>query len=112
MRASRRLPGATRSSNAAQSRAYIGYVLTPSAWGRGLAREACRWLVGELRTRLEVGEILATVDTRNLRSVRLLEHLGFERIGTAAAEIRGEATTDFRYRLGPGRPLDVPQRLA
>ena len=84
------------------SRAYIGYVLTSSAWGQGFAREACRWLVGELQTRFAVAEIVATVDTRNPRSVRVLEALGFERIGTAPAEIRGEATTDFRYRLGCG----------
>ena len=81
------------------SRAFIGYMLTPSAWGRGFGTEACRWLVGELQGRFAVDEILATVDTRNLASARLLERLGFERIGTTPAEIRGEATTDFRYRL-------------
>jgi ribosomal-protein-alanine N-acetyltransferase len=92
------------------SRAYIGYVLTPSAWGRGFAAEACRWLVGELQGRYAVDEILATVDTRNLRSVRLLERLGFELIGIAPAEIRGEATTDSRYRLAAKRSVDVPRR--
>jgi RimJ/RimL family protein N-acetyltransferase len=85
-----------------RSRAFIGYVLTPSCWNQGFATEACRWLVGELQSRFAVGEILATVDTRNLRSARLLEHLGFDRIGTAPAEIRGEATKDFRYRLRRG----------
>jgi RimJ/RimL family protein N-acetyltransferase len=82
------------------SRAFIGYVLTPPVWGQGFATEACRWLVSELRSRFAVDEILATVDTRNLRSQRLLEHLGFACIGTTPAEIRGEATSDFRYRLG------------
>jgi RimJ/RimL family protein N-acetyltransferase len=82
------------------SRAFIGYVLTPAAWGRGFGTEACRWLVGELRSRFAVDEILATVDTRNLRSQRLLERLGFDRTGAAPAEIRREATSDFRYRLG------------
>ncbi len=81
------------------ARAFIGYVLTPSAWGQGFAAEACRWLVAELQERCSVDEILATVDTRNLRSARLLERLGFEQIGTVPAEIRGKATTDFRYRL-------------
>jgi RimJ/RimL family protein N-acetyltransferase len=84
------------------SRAFIGYALTPSAWGQGLAKEACRWLVGELQGRYAVDEILATIDTRNLRSQRVLECLGFDRIGTAPAEIRGEATTDLRYRLARG----------
>ena len=82
------------------SRAFIGYVLTPAAWDQGFATEACRWMVEELRSRFAVDEILAAVDTRNLRSQRLLEHLGFARIGTTPAEIRGEATSDFRYRLG------------
>jgi len=59
-------------------------------------------MVEELRSRFAVDEILAAVDTRNLRSQRLLERLGFDRIGAAPAEIRGEATSDFRYRLGRG----------
>ena len=84
------------------SRAFIGYVLTPTVWGQGFATEACRWLVSELQNRFAVDEILATVDTRNVRSQRLLEHLGFDRIGTAPAEIRGELTSDFRYRLRHG----------
>jgi len=82
-----------------QSRAFIGYVLTPSAWGRGFATEACRWLVSALQTHFAVDEMLATVDTRNIASVRVLQRLGFARIGTSPAEIRGEITTDFRYRL-------------
>jgi RimJ/RimL family protein N-acetyltransferase len=93
------------------SRAFIGYALTPSAWGRGFATEACGWLVGELQSGFAVDEILATVDTRNLRSQRLLERLGFQRIGTTPAEIRGVATTDFRYRLGsrsPARRATMP----
>ena len=85
------------------ARAFMGYVLTPSTWGHGFAKEACRWLVGELQCRYAVDEILATVDTRNLRSQRVLERLGFDRIGTAPAEIRGEATMDLRYRLAHGR---------
>jgi RimJ/RimL family protein N-acetyltransferase len=82
------------------SHASIGYVLTPSAWGCGFAIEACRWLLGELRECFVLQEIRATVDVRNHRSVRILERLGFQLIGTEPAEIRGVATTDFRYRLG------------
>ena len=81
------------------ARAYIGYMLAPPAWGHGFATEACRWLVGTLAQRFAVREILASVDVRNLRSARVLERAGFERIGTTPAHLRGEATTDFRYRL-------------
>ena len=84
------------------SHASVGYVLTPSAWGQGFATESCRWLLATLQKRFVLNEILASVDVRNLPSLRVLERLGFNCIGTEAAEIRGEATTDFRYRLGCG----------
>jgi ribosomal-protein-alanine N-acetyltransferase len=85
------------------SHASIGYVLTPSAWRHGFATEACGWLLAALQKHFVLDEIVATVDVRNLRSLRVLERLGFHCIGTEPAEIRGEATTDFRYRLGCGR---------
>jgi RimJ/RimL family protein N-acetyltransferase len=84
------------------SHAYIGYVLGPPARGHGFATEACAWLVAELQMRFALAEILATVDVRNLGSIRVLERLGFRSVGTEPAEIRGEATTDYRYRLACG----------
>jgi ribosomal-protein-alanine N-acetyltransferase len=84
------------------SHASVGYVLTPSAWGQGFATEACRWLLATLQKRFVLNDIMATVDVRNLPSLRVLERLGFDCIGTEPAEIRGEATNDFRYRLGFG----------
>ena len=79
--------------------AWIGYALVPPAWGQGYATEACAWLVAELPRRHGVSEILASVDTRNLKSIAVLERLGFECLATEPAELHGEATTDFRYRL-------------
>jgi [ribosomal protein S5]-alanine N-acetyltransferase len=79
--------------------AWIGYALFPPTWGQGYATEACAWLVAELPARWHVTEILASVDTRNAKSIALLERLGFERAATEAAELHGERTTDFRYRL-------------
>ncbi len=84
------------------SHASIGYVLTPSAWGQGFATEGGRWLLAALQKRFVLNEILASVDVRNLPSLRVLQRLGFNCIGTEPAEIRGEATTDFRWRLGCG----------
>ncbi|MEO8305698.1 MAG: GNAT family N-acetyltransferase [Betaproteobacteria bacterium] len=84
------------------SHAYIGYVLCPTAWGQGFATEACRWLVAALQRRFVLGEILATVDVRNLPSIRVLERIDFRCIGTEPAELRGAATTDYRYRLACG----------
>jgi [ribosomal protein S5]-alanine N-acetyltransferase len=79
--------------------AWIGYALFPPAWGHGYATEACAWLVAELPALFGVGEILASVDVRNAKSIALLERLTFQRVATEAAELHGEPTTDYRYRL-------------
>lgn len=79
--------------------ALIGYVLTPAVWGRGLGTEAVRWLVEELARRFALDRLIATVDVRNQASVRLLERVGFVRVGAEPADLLGEATTDFRYEL-------------
>ena len=78
--------------------AWIGYTLFPPMWGQGYATEAGTWLVAELPRRHDVREILASVDTRNEKSIALLERLGFERVATEAAELHGEATQDHSYR--------------
>ena len=79
--------------------AWIGYALFPPFWGQGYATEACAWLVAELTEPHGVREILASVDTRNAKSIALLERLGFERVATEAAELHGTSTLDHRYRL-------------
>jgi len=94
------------------SHAYIGYVLGPPAWGQGFATEACAWLVAELQLRFALAEILATVDVRNLGSIRVLERLGFRAMGTEPAELRGQVTTDYRYRLACGSPAGTPSKVA
>ena len=94
--------GTLQATVIADSHAFVGYVLSPAAWGQGFATEACRWLVANLQSRFVLSGILASVDERNLASRRVLERLGFDCLGTEAAELRGEATTDLRYRLGCG----------
>lgn len=79
--------------------AWIGYVLTPSAWGQGFATEACTWLVAELARRHGVRDIMGSVDVRNAKSIAVLERVGFARVATCAAELHGEATSDYRYLL-------------
>ena len=94
--------GTLQATVIADSHAFVGYVLSPAAWGQGFATEACRWLVRDLQNRFVLTEIRASVDVRNHASRRVLEHLGFDCAGTEAAELRGEATTDLRYRLRCG----------
>jgi [ribosomal protein S5]-alanine N-acetyltransferase len=63
----------------------IGYMLAPGAQGRGLAGEAIAGLIGLLFTEGH-RRLFADVDPDNLRSIALLERLGFALEGRLRAE--------------------------
>jgi RimJ/RimL family protein N-acetyltransferase len=90
--------------------AWLAYEMSPLFWGAGYATEACRRVLALLLDDYAVREILATVDQRNERSIRLLERLGFERCGRGSAtapdgdnelvpELVKISPEDFLYRL-------------
>jgi RimJ/RimL family protein N-acetyltransferase len=58
-------------------RAAIAYEMASRYWGRGLAREACEAMLTELAERYGVRSAHAVFKRDNLRSLRLLERLGF-----------------------------------
>jgi RimJ/RimL family protein N-acetyltransferase len=95
-----RLPGAgligfVQATVHADGRAAIAYVLGSPYWGRGHARRAVEAMLAELAESYEVKRYSASLKRRNLRSLRLLERLGFspatprecERIGIEADEV-------------------------
>jgi RimJ/RimL family protein N-acetyltransferase len=77
-------------------RAAIAYVLSSAYWGRGLARQAVQAMVGELAVHYQVRTLSAVLKTGNLRSMGLLERLGFSR---ASPEEHVE------YQVEPGESL-------
>jgi [ribosomal protein S5]-alanine N-acetyltransferase len=58
-------------------RAAIAYELSSAYWGRGLARLAVQAMISELVKRHQVRILTAVFKRKNLRSMRLLERLGF-----------------------------------
>jgi ribosomal-protein-alanine N-acetyltransferase len=62
--------------------ANLGYAFAKDCWGRGLASDALRALIDFAFRRLELNRLEATTLVVNLRSVALLERLGFQREGT------------------------------
>lgn len=68
----------------------IGYGLNPEAWGQGYATEAVRALVAVLLARPGVRRVTAQTATSNPASARVLEKLGFERVGTDRNEEDGD----------------------
>jgi RimJ/RimL family protein N-acetyltransferase len=76
--------------------AAIAYELSSAHWGRGLARQAVAAMISELVQRYQVHQLTAVFKRRNLRSMRLLERLGFS---PAPAE------RHTKHRVEPGELL-------
>ncbi len=57
--------------------AAIAYELSSAYWGRGLARQAVQAMIFELVEHYQVRCLSAVLNRGNLRSMRLLERLGF-----------------------------------
>ncbi len=67
------------------SEALVAYVVFASTWGLGIGREAVSAMIDELSSEYGVCDLVATVDRRNLRSVKLLVALGFRQHGSSEA---------------------------
>jgi RimJ/RimL family protein N-acetyltransferase len=98
--------GLVQATVQANRRAHIAHVLFHTAWGKGYAREASAAVIDCLYYEWGVRDIWASVDTRNRRSIALLEKLGFLRLGVRqnAEMIRGTPSDEYIYCL----PLDPP----
>lgn len=79
----------------------IGYCLSESAWGQGVATEAVHALLGWAFGALDLNRVEARLDTRNLASSRVLEKLGFSREGTLREDciVSGEVSDSWVYGL-------------
>lgn len=86
--------------------ASVAYLFGPAYWGRGFAREGVSAMVSWIGARSDVRVIEALVDTRNLRSIRLLRQLGFRRIKTEtrADFFKGSWSDEHLFRLSAVRP--------
>lgn len=80
--------------------ASIAYVFFPESWGRGYAREALGRMIEYLVETYGISELRATVDVRNVRSIALLERLGFVRMAVRkdAERINGVLSDEAEYR--------------
>lgn len=60
----------------------LGYVLSESAWGRGLMKEALSAIISEVALTLKLSEFRAIVNTENQASAKLLSAIGFKQTET------------------------------
>ena len=81
--------------------ATVGFTLAADAQGRGYATEALRTVISLLFTEHGVHRICADCDTRNDRSVALLERIGMRREAHhhKSAWWKGEWTDEYVYAI-------------
>ena len=80
----------------------LGFVLTPEAWGKGLATEAAQVMIDAGFGLTPAVEILASVSIENAASRSVLEKSGFAHVGTGpqGAPARGGMVPCHSFRLG------------
>lgn len=83
------------------SEPYVAYVIGTEFQNQGFAAEGLASLISFLRIEKELNEIKAWVDTRNLRSIHLLEKSGFEKIDHIknAGFFNGATSDEFVFSL-------------
>ncbi len=79
--------------------AQIGYTIDPEFQQQGFAREAVAATCVHLFEAYKIKKILATVDTRNVPSMRLLHALGFVVIEKAHTSFKLEACEEWTFEL-------------
>lgn len=81
----------------------LGFRLYPAFWGRGLAVEGARALIGSAFGRLHLDRVVATTMADNTGSWRVLENCGMHRVKTFyypdADLMPGAEHGDFVYEL-------------
>ena len=81
--------------------ALLAYMVFPSFWREGYAREGCTAVMHFLLKSVGVTRFQVLVDTRNTASIRLAEFLGFRRLERiqGAAVFKGRESDEYRYEL-------------
>mgnify|MGYP001544458498 CR=1 FL=1 len=103
-RSSRTLVGLIQITVLKDKSALLAYLFSPAVWGRGYAAEGCTRILRELWDHSQVRTVEATTDTRNARSIRLLERLCFRFIEERESDdiIGGEKSREVVYRIAVG----------
>lgn len=84
-----------------EKRADIAYLFHPHFWGFGYATEAVAKMLEHLSDDLHVACFAAAIDTRNQASQKLVERLGFVRVGETKGTdtFKGSVSDEYRYEL-------------
>jgi len=95
------IAGLVQATGYPDGRALMAYELFEAFQGRGLAAQAVRTVLLDLRERARLTYATAQVDTRNAKSMALLERLGFtrKRFIKDADTFKGSTSDEYEYIL-------------
>jgi RimJ/RimL family protein N-acetyltransferase len=82
-----------------RSRAELGFTFAPAHQGKGYATEAASATVDYAFVRLGVDTVVAFVDSRNARSIALLERVGMTYVSSERVFVKEEWCTDQMYEV-------------
>ena len=77
-------------------------MITPKAWGNGIALEVCKALLRHAFTDTKLRKVIAHCDSRNQASWKVLEKLGMTREGTLRRQrmtVDGELVDEYCYGI-------------
>lgn len=100
--------GMLQATSFANGELWVGYKVIPAWWGRGVATLGLAWLLGELALLFPGQSVFASVDTRNLASMRVLGKCGFTFLRQEPAALHDERTEDRIYCLLRGQSRATP----
>jgi [ribosomal protein S5]-alanine N-acetyltransferase len=80
-------------------RALLAYMIFPPYQRQGFAREGCQRVIEHLADRYGAEVVAAEIDTRNTRSIALVESLGFRLVATThgADTFKGALSDEHRF---------------
>lgn len=83
------------------STANIAYFIFRQYWNNGYGRESCAWLCSYLCDEKQCNKVVAEVDTLNVRSIALLEAIGFKKMTftMAADHFKGRDSNEWLLEL-------------
>ena len=80
-------------------RTEIGYLLSQKYWSNGYATEAVKYLCEYLFKYKNVKKIIASIDTQNLFSIKLVEKLHFKYVKTVDCTLKNIPAKEKIYQL-------------
>lgn len=79
----------------------IAFIIFPEYWGKGYGRRASKAMINHIFLNYNLKNIKTNIDTRNNRSIRMVEAMGLQRVREIknADHFKGQSSDEYEYKL-------------